>query len=572
VQSFIYTITARGATSGLRGRSLYLQLLTEAMAGYVLRQLGLPPTSLLYAGGGHFYLVAPLGVADTIMDVRREVSGILLRHHQGELYLALGSADFTLADFRPDQFGAAWGRLGQAVSAAKRQRFSELGEAMYAQVFQPRGVGGEKQGECRVCHYEAGRPGELIPDREGRTDETGVLLHKCRLCVSLEKLGQDLRRAEGLILTEVEPVPAGGRATWAEALREFGLTVRVVREGGSPPAQVNHPARTRYLAFHDQAAGPARATLLAQGVPVLLRYTVNVTPSVTKNDIAHFDRRHPDAPEAERPELNTVKSFTLLQEQAQGIERLGVLRMDVDDLGSIFAQGFGRQGGLAQTAALSFALSLYFEGWVGHLAEQASNGRDVVYSIYSGGDDLFIVGAWDALPPLAHAIAQDLVAYAAGHPRIHASAGLTLHGGKFPLYQAAGAAAAALERAKEWQENGGRKNAFTFLGRTRPWADFPALHDDFQALRRLVQPEEQDRPAAPRGLLQTLIRLEALYTAHRRQQQEAGQPVDKVLWGPWHWRSAYQLTRLARQNKPVGDDIVALRDELGGANFSRIEL
>ena len=53
VQSFLYTITARGAAGALRGRSFYLQLLTEAAARYTLARLGLPATNLLYQGGGN---------------------------------------------------------------------------------------------------------------------------------------------------------------------------------------------------------------------------------------------------------------------------------------------------------------------------------------------------------------------------------------------------------------------------------------------------------------------------------------------------------------------------------------
>src|SRR5262249_25932481 len=52
VQAFLYTVTARGAARGLRGRSFYLQLVGEAIARWVLRELELPVTNLLYVGGG----------------------------------------------------------------------------------------------------------------------------------------------------------------------------------------------------------------------------------------------------------------------------------------------------------------------------------------------------------------------------------------------------------------------------------------------------------------------------------------------------------------------------------------
>ena len=52
IQRFIYTITARGATSALRGRSFYPQLLTDAAARYILHKYDLTVANLIYSGGG----------------------------------------------------------------------------------------------------------------------------------------------------------------------------------------------------------------------------------------------------------------------------------------------------------------------------------------------------------------------------------------------------------------------------------------------------------------------------------------------------------------------------------------
>ena len=60
IQNFLYHILSDGASNQLRGRSFYLQLLTEAIAHWVLRQLDLPITNLLLASGGHFFILAPL--------------------------------------------------------------------------------------------------------------------------------------------------------------------------------------------------------------------------------------------------------------------------------------------------------------------------------------------------------------------------------------------------------------------------------------------------------------------------------------------------------------------------------
>jgi len=97
VQNFIYTLSAKGAAKTLRGRSFYLQLLNEAVLRYVLRELGLPTTNVIYSGGGHFYLLAPPSAAQRLADIQQKIDRVLVKHHGTALYLAMESAAVHLA-------------------------------------------------------------------------------------------------------------------------------------------------------------------------------------------------------------------------------------------------------------------------------------------------------------------------------------------------------------------------------------------------------------------------------------------------------------------------------------------
>jgi len=68
--------------------------------------------------------------------------------------------------------------------------------------------------------------------------------------------------------------------------------------------------------------------------------------------------------------------------------------------------------------------------------------------IYSGGDDLFIVGAWNETIELANDIAASFKKYSAGNPDISISGGFITANYNFPLYQLARLCHAALEEAK----------------------------------------------------------------------------------------------------------------------------
>src|SRR3712207_7611919 len=59
VQSFLYTITSKGALRMLRARSAFLELLAEHAVAEVLREAGVPRTNVIYVGGGGFQLLLP---------------------------------------------------------------------------------------------------------------------------------------------------------------------------------------------------------------------------------------------------------------------------------------------------------------------------------------------------------------------------------------------------------------------------------------------------------------------------------------------------------------------------------
>ncbi len=599
VQDFIYTITSQGATPGLRGRSFYLQLLTEAVARFVLRELGLPITNLIYAGGGNFYLLARPQDRERLPEIHQAISRALLQHHRGSLYVALAEVSLSGRDFFQGRISQAWGRLHEALQAIKHRRFAELPPDELAQLFQPQGHGGNEESVCQVCgqEHEAVRP-----DDPGDPDS----VRKCPACLAFEELGDALRDARFLALDLVAPrgvkldleEPYG---TGRDVLSALGMQAQVaarLSDVQGPPSD----ARRVLLALDDEGWDE-----LSPGAyqAVGRRFLVNVTPTLKPDERVALrdDASFPDADKGNLPPAGRVKPFGVLAHQAQGIKRLGVLRMDVDNLGALFREGLGDRATLSRVAGLSFGVSLYFEGWVGALAQEVNTQHrhpeypdgDRLYAIYSGGDDLFFVGAWDVVAELAIRIRADLDRYTGGHPGIHASGGLVLIGGKYPLYQAAEDAGDAEHAAKgfRWQDGGGTartKDAFCFLGEPLPWSRFgletdcPAsletVHGLMHFLRGLTQQNgagggpENGGKVAPKALLRRLVELYSQYVeareAWRRSHGDVTQEGEpQVLWGPWTWRAVYTLARMAERTKR--GELRELMDELRSTDYRMME-
>ncbi|MSP14462.1 MAG: type III-A CRISPR-associated protein Cas10/Csm1 [Chloroflexi bacterium] len=547
IQKFIYTLSTDKAARTLRGRSLYLQLLAEGVLRYILARLGLPLTAVVYSGGGRFYLLVPPSCASGLAEIRREVTHKLLRHHGTDLYLALGWTELCAADFTPGAIAQPWGRMQADLSRAKQTRYRELEpDEIYQLVLKPDARGGNDAATCNVCHAEW--PRSLIRTRRATASEAEETDEKelCPLCKSFVDLGRALPRATHLLLGLAE-AQTQKRQDCFTALREFGLQVNLWDGKDFLLEQPLSPERVVQLALQDPTGASADPPIPSH-VPVShgVHYLVNLVPKTARGDI---------------------KTFEEMIEGAQGIERLGVLRMDMDNLGSIFGQGLGERMTLARLAALSRSINLFFEGRVAALCRRVDRDAEgeSLYAVYAGGDDLFLIGPWQVMPELAQTIHDDLERFAGGNPAIHVSAGIALIQDKYPVYQAAEDAHAALEHAKALVG----KNAITFLGRTLPWdndkvGDFADAQASFEELKGLQAPTDQAEDAkdqggraAPKALLRKLLEIDAEYTAYKTawelqdpERRLIWQNIERPLWGPWMWHTTYALKQMkARYTK-----------------------
>lgn len=320
-------------------------------------------------------------------------------------------------------------------------------------------------------------------------------------------------------------------ATFEEALLSFGLQIQLLRHE-KEAIRFKGAERITFWALDDpgQAGYP-----VAKGVPAtnLLRYTVNGIPTRQDGAIITFDD---------------------LQEKVGdgkgGFKRLGVLRMDVDNLGLVFKKGLGSYATLARVSTLSFQMSLFFEGWVKRICEKF-DGK--VYAVYAGGDDIFLIAPWDIMPDLALNIRNDFAKYTARHKDLHISAGLAFIGGKYPIYQAAEDAEIILNSAKK--KDG--KNSFGLIGNAWTWPEFVEVQDKFKRIVKIVSDTKDGGLGGQNAIIQTLRDLAEL----KARKSKNG----KDIWGPWQWRGAYLLKRMeerARGNPELAAAIASISKDL----------
>jgi Predicted hydrolase of the HD superfamily (permuted catalytic motifs) len=105
-------------------------------------------------------------------------------------------------------------------------------------------------------------------------------------------------------------------------------------------------------------------------------------------------------------------------------------------------------------------MDTFFSGWVEHLT---SAKFAQCYTVFSGGDDLFLVGPWNEILDIAAKIKDDFSRYT-GNPQMTLSAGVFLSRPRFPISRASQEANELLDSAKD-----AGRNAVTILGYPMSW-------------------------------------------------------------------------------------------------------
>ncbi len=444
IQNFIYNLRAEGALKGLRGRSLYLQLIAEAVAEKILRRFNLTRANQIYCGGGHFYLLVPVttNFADDVQEIIRSTDQVLLTEHKGKLGITIAWQPVKTLDFNRERFGSVWDKLHDQLVTKKRRKFDTiLANADYKYVLGPRGVGGEVPA-CLICGEELSVQGQ-----ENRV---------CQMCAGFVQLGRELHNAQYLHENRITK-PDAQDAGWKRTLKQLGVNYEF------------HPKPH----FTDGE----------------LIYRINST--VLEPGIAGFrfvGKYVPDK-DGETVELKD------LADEADGIKRWGVLRADVDHLGEVFKKGlttYAENGesrddrSISRLSMLSYLLSYFFSARVQALAE--SDGfKGNIYLAYAGGDDLFVIGAWSKLPQFARQVYEDFCQFTSN--RLTLSAGIFIAPSeKFPVYQAAKMAGKAEEAAKEQG-----RDAISILNKVVKWQDYQEVLEMKNKLADLLKKKEFPR-------------------------------------------------------------------------------
>lgn len=477
IQDFIFATggeTQRQAAKLLRGRSFYVSLLTECAALKVLEALNLPSTSQVINAAGKFLIVAPNtpdGVTQ-LQAVQGELKQWFLTHTFGQSGIGLAWLPAAGSDFRrgaQDQspFRDLMKRLFDQLETSKLQRFDLCRPNSAAAAFA--GFLDQFENTKGVCAIDGRSPARerLAGDQDVWASELAVdqimtgkwLAGFDRILITHESLDHHTLRLPlfGYWVNFTASEDATGRfgrdAASGNLVRAWDFSLPASGDqslwNGYARRHINaYVARTGDLRDYDQDRYKGLETPESPEEPKTL------------NHLALDGRqRDPDNPD-----------------RWAGVEALMTLKGDVDNLGQIFQTGLERPT-FAKMAALSRQMNAFFAIW---LPWACRSEFPNTYTVFSGGDDFFLIGPWRSTIKLAQRMRQEFRQYAAENPAIHFSAGLSMTKPGLPIRELGRLAEEALEKAKEHSSrrlNGTvtHKNAVTCFDLAVAWDNFDDL-------------------------------------------------------------------------------------------------
>jgi CRISPR-associated protein Csm1 len=448
IQNYIFSNLARtskGVAKTLRARSLILAMLSELISHRVLELFNLSLANILMASGGKFYILVPniQGSEARIMSLQEEIDRLLLKQYRGEIGLNLGHVAMNGTAFQA--FDKVINQAGQVLNQRKARPFQTVlqEQTQWSEVnFLITLEGNPDNGICGGC-------GKAFADRGGVEEDF------CTHCLNERELGKRLTRATSICFYHA-PEHIHNKF---QLLGEYwiGLELEPDDNGLDRPYLV--------VKFND----PDLSGLYQPGY---FRFVANYVPVEPSGVPLDFDK---------------------LAETSVGRHLLGYLKCDVDNLGAIFRCGLYENetrsyNNIARLTTLSRMLDLFFAGFVNQLLIKKYSD---CYTVFSGGDDLFLIGPWDRIIDLALDIRQEFNRFVTDNPNITLSAGISVSKARFPVSRAAGLAEEFLESAKETLIKGqnSSRNQIHVFGRTIRWPDFEMLLAEAKQLAKLDVPD-----------------------------------------------------------------------------------
>lgn len=441
IQKYIFNIEdTKFSSKLLRARSYQIEALCKSAAATIISECGVIPQCELMNGGGNFILVLP-NTEKTKLIVKKyqhDINSYLLREYLGMISLNLSwNVEVKPVDFKQTNAMNILQELRAGNFKEKNYKFHSVLEekSNLIDFYYNKTAGSEP---CKLCGY---RP----------VDISRLEKNVCSHCEDLVEKSRKLTSAPWMILKKFHPTETTrsnvdfGFFPSGTAINQDASVFSVNKFGDLPGA---------FCAFYPQ-------------------------PYSIPHDEDGFSL-----------------SFEDIARKSKGTKKLAMFKADVDNLGQIFKNGLGKKTSLSKVASLSRQLHYFFSVELNKFIHD--NFADTIYTVYSGGDDICVLGPWDVIFDFADKIHNKFLDFTLHNPEVTISAGIALASSSTPVPYIAEEAESQLEESKHHPE----KNAITVFDTTVTWDEYTLLLKKAKEFSSQIQTEK-----IPTALMRKILQL-----------------------------------------------------------------
>lgn len=464
IQNYICQIISKYAAKNLKGRSFYLRILSDAIVRYILKELHLFQANVIYNSGGSFYILAPntAEVKDKLDKAVAVIEGNLFKAHGTSLFVAIDSVEVSedsLMHRGKQSLQKVWEDLFGKRDAKKQAKFAAVIKENYDCFFMP--IDGERLHDS-ITGEEFAKD-ELSRGKVLDEDDDNKELQLKEITYQQIQLGKSLRDSDLMVVSE-EEIPH-----WRD-------------KAAIAPANLGF----RYYLLRTSDIKEMKEQLRASADKISI-VSLNGGKELNCDFMRYIDGlNNIYSLEFYGGNIYSRKNFNQMCE-SDSFSRLGVLRMDVDNLGSLFQSGIEEElATLSRYAALSRSLDYFFSGYLNKIQQDID--AENTFIIYSGGDDVFIVGRWDKTIKIAERIRMDFRTYTCGNPAFSISGGVAIVSYKFPIMKGAEESDIEEKNAKKHRCAESEKNALSFMGTPLNWdKEYPAVKQLMETIKTFTE-------------------------------------------------------------------------------------
>lgn len=520
IQDFIFSETGdtrRNAAKLLRGRSFYVSLLSELASDLILEKIGLPSTSVVMNAAGKFRIILPNTdrAKKLLSEAESDINEWLIRNFYGEVSIGISS---VVASFNEllniETLTEKMKQLGKASEERKFKKFDILkyagAKSGYLDEFS------SEFGVCPLCNKRPARGRNKIEEQ-----------HLCDVCFDHVSIGRKLTAKDFIAIAQKD-------ADLREKLRVpiynhyqvafvTGKLTELAKEG-----KIRHLWDINSLWQDDE---PNLKEVFS--IKLINAFVPRLVDEFKSDDILE-KLRYGESEEAieeidsqieQRGILNFAQIGKLcLRKEGSDfycIDALGVFKADVDNLGTIFLKGLRREKRtFSRYTTLSRQLNLFFSLYIPYLCRTEFKS---IYTVFTGGDDLFVIGPWTEMFDFARRVREEFFRYCCENQDLTISAGLYITKSDVPLTNMARLSEKFLEHSKI-----AGKNRVTVFGVSVPWNDFIKIREIENYINTLI--DEGIITKAFSYKLNEIVNMIEIETELRRKQTFDLSNLNALTW------------------------------------------